>query len=299
MYGLTKLVLGVSPFVEVDDTTYRSALHAKKCLREALEIEEKFDLLLSNYGEFEGELLQIGLRAAMYFENEWSASIGSLQTMNRRIVNLLTTCRLYLDQAEHNLSSMYGRDSNVARTMKTARSAEYDARLGYRVMESLRNYVQHRGLPIHSMSLDGRWIDEARNVRKHMRQTVNLRLAVTNLAEDRKVRRAIIAELTALGETSDLKMLIRDYVAGLGSVHEILRVQIAGDLMTWDATIQDLVERYLAVAGDTVGLALVRREGDISVEQTPILAEPISRRRQLADKNFQTKHYDKIVTTNY
>src|SRR5687767_404381 len=134
MYGLTRLVLARSPFVELTEKEYRDALHAKHCVWQALQIEEKFDLVLSNYEELEHDILEVALRASMYFENDWSAGVDTFQGTNRRLVNLLSTCRLYVDQIRHNLSLMYGADSPVAEEIKTSCSHEYDSRLGYRVM---------------------------------------------------------------------------------------------------------------------------------------------------------------------
>src|SRR5688572_4740373 len=126
MYGLTRLVLIRSPFVELTKDEYRTGLHAKHCVWQSLQIEEKFDLVLSNYEEFEQDILQVALRASMYFQHDWSAGVDTFQRTNRRIVNLLSGCRLYLDQIGHNLSLMYGEDSSAAQSVRAACSREYD-----------------------------------------------------------------------------------------------------------------------------------------------------------------------------
>jgi hypothetical protein len=64
---------------------------------------------------------------------------ATLQTCCRR--------RVYVDQIGHALSSLYGRSAEISDQVAKRRDAESEARLGYRVMEKIRNYVQHRSLP--------------------------------------------------------------------------------------------------------------------------------------------------------
>lgn len=299
MYGLTQWVLGGSLFLEIAEEEFTEAVEAKRCLVEALEVEEKFDLLLTNYQEFEHELLQIALEAALRFENNWSASVGTLMTVNRRLVNTLTACRLYLDQVGHNLSSIYGSNSTAQQQMISQCRAEYDARIGYRVMETLRNYVQHRGMPVHSLSLTGSWIEATRQVRKHIQQSVVPLTSTERLEEDSRMKPAILTELRSIGKEHDLKPLLRDYVAGLGAIHASLRRSLESDLARWDTTVETLIERYRVAGGITIGLALVNRVERVSKQHEFLLDGFILRRRELTARNHQTAHYPKIVVTNY
>jgi hypothetical protein len=194
---------------------------------------------------------------------------------------------------------MYGADSAVAEQVKATCSHEYDTRLGYRALEALRNYMQHRGMPIQRMSLESSWIAEAHKVRKHLRHTVGLYLGVVQLREDGNFKAKILDELAALGDEHDLKALIRDYVAGLGYVHETFRTAVVPDLEKWDAVILDLFARYRAAGGDTLGMGLVQKVDGRNDEMNHVIEHPITRRRALANKNHQTRHYPQAVVTNY
>jgi hypothetical protein len=63
------------------------------------------------------------------------------------LVSFLLMWRLFLDQTRHDLSQRFGDQSAEYNQFKTAASAAYDARPGYRFVEGLRNYVQHVGMP--------------------------------------------------------------------------------------------------------------------------------------------------------
>lgn len=62
-------------------------------------------------------------------------------------VGWLLVWRLVLDQADHDLSSQFGKDSAERGSFNAARSTAYDSSRGYRVVEALRNLVTHRGMP--------------------------------------------------------------------------------------------------------------------------------------------------------
>jgi 5-keto 4-deoxyuronate isomerase len=147
-YELTKLITSCNHHVEISHEYFETLKSKKEFLIEALFVEEKFNLVLENYSEFELELLGNSVRNMLFHDFEWSSGVNDIHSINRRIINLLTTCRLYMDQVCHNIHTIYGSGSAQAIAFKTQSSNEYDSVFGYRVMEAMRNYVQHRGLPI-------------------------------------------------------------------------------------------------------------------------------------------------------
>lgn len=148
-YGLTIAVLARTPFVPISAEEFGAASKARTVISGALGIEETFNLVVGNYLEYELELLGGALRSLLYTEGAWSEFMGRIHEVNRRLMNLLAAGRAYLDQAPHYLSATFGPESNEVRGFRSATNAEYDARLGYRAMEALRNFALHRGLAVH------------------------------------------------------------------------------------------------------------------------------------------------------
>lgn len=62
-------------------------------------------------------------------------------------VGWLLVWRLVLDQADHDLSSQFGKGSAERASFNTARRTAFDSSRSYRVVEALRNLVTHRGMP--------------------------------------------------------------------------------------------------------------------------------------------------------
>lgn len=300
MYRLTTMVLDETIEIEISESEYLTAVRAKECLLEALEIEEKFDLVLRNYEEFELELLRIALQGVMHSNWDWSLLVGAIQTLNQRLVNMLTACRLYIDQTSHNLSTIYGAKSPQLTKVLSQASEEYDSRLGYRVLETLRNYVQHRGLPVHGISTPMVWVDNTKDTRKHLRYTADPVVSIQKLLEDSKLKPSILDELRSLGDSVPLKPLIREYLVGLGQVHSTIRAEMASDLRTWETVIEGLIDRYSAAAeGNVLGLGIVKMDGVEWTLRVPLFRDFIDRRRELMDRNYRTSHFSTAVVANY
>ena len=150
-YGITRRVLGCKEFIEISKAEFEDVLRARDCFFDALGIEEKFDLVAENYAEFENELLRLTLRRMLFEDMNWASFREDLRVIHRRLANLLSACRLYADHSKHDVRLIYGDDSKVCRDLECAFSHEYDSRLGYCVLEALRNHMQHRGLPLYEL----------------------------------------------------------------------------------------------------------------------------------------------------
>lgn len=59
----------------------------------------------------------------------------------------LLTWRLILDQSAHNISQRFGRESAQFADFRATANRAYDSSQAYRVVEALRNEVQHREMP--------------------------------------------------------------------------------------------------------------------------------------------------------
>src|SRR6266496_357631 len=150
-YGISKIVMGLSGFIEIDEAEYARIKGARKNLFEALFLEEKLDLVTANFYEYETDLLSIASQMMIFNDDDHFSMSRKRNLVSRRIVNLLTAGRMYLDQSIQHIANIYGKDSETLSRVKSEFALQYDQSLGFRVMEALRNYVQHRGFPIHTL----------------------------------------------------------------------------------------------------------------------------------------------------
>jgi len=125
---------------------YDRISRAKHALITTIAIEQKLDLLLENYVEYESELLDLAVRLIAFRDSQWHAFQRENLDVTRRLVNLLSAARLYVDQMNHDLGRLFDDADEIRAAVKQESSARYDASFGFRLMETLRNAIQHRSI---------------------------------------------------------------------------------------------------------------------------------------------------------
>src|SRR3990170_6563010 len=111
-YAITTLVFGSPGFVYIDKDEYDLINSAIINLFELLFIEENLDLVTENFQEYEAELLKIATRGMVYHDEDYFSMSRDRNLVIRRIVNLLTACKMYFDHSKHHLSNIYGENSD-------------------------------------------------------------------------------------------------------------------------------------------------------------------------------------------
>lgn len=300
-YGLARLVFEGRHFESLSREEFETVRQVRRRLAGVLSVEERLDLLLENYVEFERELLSLGVRAMTFEEKDSTVVIGTLQTVQRRLVNVLSTGYLYSEQVPRTLRRLFGRRSEHASAfeheLETTRQAETG--LGFRAMEAMRNHIQHYDLPLQKLTFTGSWFS-APNGDWHL-QTVEPSISLDRIGEDRGFDSSVLAELRSLGESLNLKLLVRQYVTALGGAHAALRARLAPELSQWDAHIYGLMDRYRLAAGEqsVLGLAaVIRNEEGVVTESLALFVDPIDRRRHLEAKNRWPRRLDRAIATS-
>jgi hypothetical protein len=285
------LLVGLKDYhVEISSEDFDLLRTARTHLFEALSIEEKLNLVLENYAEFETELFKCSVNNMLFQADDWSSSIDEIHVANRRIINLLTTGRLYIDQISHNICSIYGADSEQEKVFKEQTSQEYDSDFpGYRIMEAMRNYVQHRELPIRVLSKKIQRVEKESEV--FMKRTITLSIDINTLSEDKKFKKQILTELQSLGQSVEFTPLVRQYLGSIGKIHLKMRELLSADLLAWGNQIQQPLSQYQKTTGYFDGLRAVIIDESKVVETISVFEDVIKRRQMLENKNKYLTHY--------
>lgn len=106
-----------------------------------------------------------------------------------QLQNVLCSFRGYIDSFAHTLSMNFGKDSALYVAFNQKKIEMYEHYFSYLFIEQIRNYTQHRDVPVHSINID--------------RAGVHLLLDREKLLEDKKIKKKeIIRENT--GEYIDI-----------------------------------------------------------------------------------------------
>lgn len=285
-YKIARAATSLTGSIDLSREQYEALKRAKRGLVGIVEIEAKFDLLLENYAEYERSLLELTLHQMLYRDLDWTSFQVAIQLVNRRLVNLLSAARLYRDQVRHDLATLYRKSSETAQAVKEERQRQYETKLGFRVMEELRNYVQHHNLPVHRMSYPTR-TEQPEDPGTRLRFGIAPSVSTTQLEEDGRIEAAVLNELKSQGGYVLLTPLVREYMEGLARVHEVLRARTAADVDAWESALVTVEERAKATfEGPLIALSIFAEEDDGTCpELEHVFSDLWLRRRALARKN--------------
>ena len=302
IYGTSKGDSGLLSFIEIDEAKYKLITKARENLFEALFLEEKLDLVTESFCEYETELLSIASRAMIFLDFDYFSISGTRNLVSRRIVNLLSAGRMYLDQSIHHIKNMYEADSDNLNLIKKEIAFQYNKSLGFRVMEALRNYVQHRGFPIQSVTISRERVASDDDFQLLFR--VIPLISISALEEDDKFTKRVLKELKDIqnNDLIDAKPLIREYIEGIGKIHEKARDLIRLDLINWEKILDDTIAKIQNESGketSQVGLVIVTEKDNVHWEdRKTIFKEFIERRQALELKNSIFVNLQKRYASN-
>ena len=235
--------------VRVDATIFERFLLSVKTVNALREIESLFNLVAESLIAFERYLLNASLDTLAYRVAGREVWDRRHNEIDLRILTILTAVRAYHDQRKHLLGQtlMSAGDKSA---VETEFNKAFDRSFGYRLMETLRNYAQHRRLPLGGYS--ERNLNESRDDKAGESEPSRLRLTIDphfsrkKLLEGRSaMRSATMNELEALEfEQLDVKYLLRRYIAEISVCHEAFREHSQNSLGESETAFVEMVDTF-------------------------------------------------------
>ena len=292
-YLLRKAVLGKLPEIEITAEAYAEFEKARNILSNALAIEEKYEIVITNYLDFEKQILDTTTGYMVREHLDYSDFFEIRLGLNIRLVNLLTAARLYVDQLNQNVRECVPNVADAKEIVKKFFSKEYDENKEYRFMEALRNYVQHRGIPVHWTQQGSRWTSLEDD--GFLEYSMELASQRSYLEEDGEFKKKVLAELD---EKIDLKAATRSYVESISNVHESVRSMIAESVTLARELIEDAHRRYAAVYNESlVGLSACKWSNERQISAIPLLLDWDNIRVKLQKRNRKITNLRKRYVT--
>lgn len=284
IHQITRFGVNAAAGIDISPEEFERIVAAKQGVGAVVAIEEKFNLLMENYAEFERELLDITLRRVVFQDADWENFQNDIYLVNRRLVNLLSACRLHIDQARHAISEIYGKDSDEFEMMKKLTRAEHGRSGEYRIMDAIRNHIQHRNLPISGLVLTGTHVDlEGMPAAKH---TIRVIVDVDSMRKDPKVSAKVIADIESRDNDGvSITPLVRRYVESLGRIHIEIRSMLTENFTAWSEELAAAVEQGRATFGDdVVGLVATRIDENGGHFDSEHLLIPLGERKAFLER---------------
>lgn len=292
-YILRELVLGEVPEIEITAEEYAALKKARNILLNALAIEEKYEIVIRNYIDFERQLLDTTIIHMVRMNHAYTDFFEERLGLNIRLLNLLTACRLYVDQLSQNVQECIPNVSDAKEIVKHFFSKEYDRNKEYRFMEALRNYAQHRGIPVHwAQRCSRRTSRENDSLFEYSVELASLR---SYLEKDSNFKKKILEEID---EKVNLKEAVRSYIESFSNVQESARIAIAESVTSARKLIEGARCRYASVNnGDVLGLSACKESNGMFVDTIPLLLDWDDVRLKLQQQNPKAINLKKRYAT--
>ena len=115
---------GNGDLLNVEEDSFSTILSNWKMLLGLSELEDRLDLVIGNCQDIESELLHISLIDSIFSRNNHNQLRDLNRKVNRLFLNLLSTCRTYMDQSDRIIKNSF---TNKSEQFKTIKSSNYEA----------------------------------------------------------------------------------------------------------------------------------------------------------------------------
>lgn len=237
MYHLVYPVLGSFPSIKIEPEFVFSIMNSTDKLKVFLSIEEEYDFIVGNYLDLEKEILSIILKDSIKKPTGIYVIYENSRLISRKVLNFLTSTKMYLDQLSTKLHKIKGKASlSLIELVKVDRKNNET----FILMNNLRNYMQHCGIPIFAVA----------NMKKLGKQDqmyifhyCSLAISTAEFLKD-PIMRKLYANKYSKHESIDILRLIHVYFEEISLLHEKIRGALKVSLAEYKETIDNAFKIY-------------------------------------------------------
>ena len=283
-FVITQDIIGKRAEIDIDDVKFCELYEAKEVLSAAFALEEKYELLLMNFLELEKEVLGNSAEYSLFDQREYSDFFDIRLKINRRVVNFLTSCRLYVDHAKKHIRNCLPETVDLKDQVNHLFNEEFDQYFEYRFCEKLRNHVQHQSLAVHTVTQGGMWKNDQRV------ETTKVYALRSELQHSDSFNKKYLSEMP---DKVELISVFKKYIELLSNIHSKSRNLIKASVQSARCTIEEVIANYSSHNdGDVIGLSATHYKNAENGKQeklktVPILLEWDDVRIKLEKKNGQ------------
>ena len=284
--------------LEIQESTYAELEKATKILWLAFLTESRYELLMLSYIDFENEIMKNTVKNMIREVISYTDFVDSYLILSLRLINILTVVRMYLDQVPSLVRDLIlTNDTNIdtknANTIKDKikqlKKHEYENNLDYQIMEKLRNYTQHKGMPLDRVSTRSRLVKDG------LAYSTGLWLSKSSLEEDGVLKEEF---LNKMGEETNLILATRSYIESISKIHEKLRKMISEPTNHSRKLIEDVHTKFNDEYGNSKHyLRAEIWEGNKKISRTELHLNWDDARVELQNKNIKLINLRKSYVT--
>lgn len=267
--------------LEISRQDFEELDNAQQSLRESFVIEDKYNMLISNYLDLETALVTYGLTASVQRPQSYDNFFEVLSDISRKLINFLSIASLYIEK--------------LPQELKQKTNEEYDENFEYRFMQALRNHSLH--VPSISLTISPH-TDWPHNRKDGLQETsVQLILKKNDLKKNRKFKATVIKEMP---DEVNVIQITRVYIESISKLNEDTRTLNAQKLRDARRLIESKYQLYEEYNGsNSPSLLSAYKEGsDKEVAEVSLILEWDNVRKNLVSKNQKLINLSNKIISN-
>lgn len=273
-YWLRQSIIGPQNPVNLTEDEYLDISSARRTLRDAKYFEERYEMLLGNFLDVEMFFSSYALESAISVSYKYDDLSVVFMDANRRVMNLLTTFKSYIDQTPRDFKDSV--TSFKQEFVDITRKA-FDRSQSYRFISGLRNHVQHYSPPVHRIKGSAK--------SEQWPKPVNFIVEAKYLREDPDFKHKILDDFD---EEIDLRAQIRKFMVEMSEIHIHLRAKVEGEIDSARLKFARTIERYKQHQTDVSsvpGLTICKKTGEKLSDVQSVMLSWDDTRISIAGKN--------------
>ncbi len=268
-YWLRILVLGHSENLEITESAFRNIVSSRQNLSLFSSFTENYRVTLDSYRRVEINQYELALDHVLFGYSPYKGFLDAKVTLSSAVMGYLTAARYFHDWADKNLKIMIGDQS--FQDFDKSRSDFYDSNPEYQFIEALRNYVQHRSLPIEAIKYHNFVEDRKNHENSDIATASSLYSDREKLREDKKFKKTV---LSGMPEKINIIQCVRCHMSGIWKIHDLVISRNGKRADEARKVIETHRDRFSAeVGGNLIGLHAVSEKDGTIVDQLPLLLD--------------------------
>jgi hypothetical protein len=223
--------------INLDQSQVDELSSAYALIQAAAAVEDKWDLHVENYRELELAWLETSLNDSIFSVGDIAHIYGVNRTIVRRLLNMLSSALLYKDH----LKSSVSRELSFCEAETRSTLAEMEKKQTSVIIDALRNFLQHRDIPLGITLRTERTRPVADSNILYMTQVDML---IKKMLEDHRLPDRVMKLLRAeKAPRKPLNKLVREYMELLWDVHDQFRKATFAQIQGATATVMSTIEQ--------------------------------------------------------
>jgi hypothetical protein len=269
-YSLQILALGQKDVVEINSETFAELKRAKDILTTFFDLTENYRVLVETYRQVERTKHEVELDHIVYSKHGYEDSADVRVLLSAPMLGYFASSRYFLDSTDKLLPSILS--EHDVQAFEAMRSELYNTLPEYRFIEALRNYSQHRELPLHTVTLHNFIEDTKKHDTSDLVTSLSLIADREILCHDDKFKKTALNDMP---EKINLIQCLRVHMEALWRQHSFLIEKHSATAEGARARIKEAIDLFTEITGhDTVGLhAVAKDEKEQIVDEVPLLLQ--------------------------